>query len=73
MGKHEVLRWAEGTNMGAVAEDSDWVSEPEDSNMWAFALYLIWHYCFSLQIKICSAISYWQDFSHGNLSKLHTE
>lgn len=56
-----MLRWAEGTNLGAVAEDSNRVSEQEDSNVWAFVLYLIWHSCFSLQIKICIAISCWQD------------
>lgn len=62
MGKHRVLRWAERTHLGAVAGDSDRVSEPEDSNVWAFVPYLIWHSRFSLQNKISIAISYWQDF-----------
>lgn len=62
MEKHKVLRWAEGTNLGAGAEHTDWVSETEDSNVWAFVLYLIWHSHFSLQIKICIVIAYWQDF-----------
>lgn len=62
MVKPRVLRWADRTNLGPLDGDSAWVSEPEDSNVWAFVPYLIWHSRFSLQIKICIAISYWQDF-----------